>query len=85
MPPPHTPEMTHMTAETMLVIHDDGAHYRASFDQLYDNGQRVHDDPDLPEDGAWHALGQPADNSQMSMAVLPDGDRLMQFRGPRGA
>jgi len=64
-----------MSHETMMIVHDDGAHWVARIDQVYTNGTGLTYAEDFPEDGELHEAGPKGATMMVAIAVEQDGGR----------
>jgi len=78
--PEDMPEMHHMTAETMLITHDDGRRYSGRIEQVFDDGQRRVLQENFAEDGNFHMQGSAPDGFSVSISLLQDGARHVVSR-----
>jgi len=64
-----------MAHETMLIAHDDGAHWAARIDQVYTDGTGLTYAEDFPEDGELHKAGPDGATMMVAIAAQEDGGR----------
>ena len=64
-----------MSHETMMIVHDDGAHWEARIDQVFSDGSGLTYAEKFLEDGELHQAGPKGATMMVAVAAQPDGGR----------